>query len=249
MSSDTAYKHSVEVGGAVRAAERIVIPILSIVGPIHKLIDLGGGTGAWCRAFKSAGVEQVVCLDHPDARTDGLLIAESEFQAVNLALENPDPIMSDLAVCVEFAEHVPPDRAEWVVDFLTRSAQNVVFSAAIPGQGGIGHVNEQWPAFWTALFIRRGFTQLDIIRPQIVNDSLVPFWYRQNLFLYTSSPERFAHLPRLLPDDFLCIHVSVLERYLQPTLRTNVSRLIPALRKTIKHRLQQLINKLPTRLK
>src|SRR5579862_3100091 len=54
----------------------------------------------------------------------------------------------DLAMSFEVAEHLPPDAAKGFVDSLTRLAPLVLFSAAIPFQGGVGHINEQWPEYW-----------------------------------------------------------------------------------------------------
>jgi hypothetical protein len=45
----------------------------------------------------------------------------------------------DLAVCLEVAEHLPPERAESFIRELCDLAPVVLFSAAIPGQGGTGH--------------------------------------------------------------------------------------------------------------
>jgi hypothetical protein len=53
---------------------------------------------------------------------------------------------------LECAEHLPAHRAAPLVEWLTKSAPIVVFSAAIPGQGGKGHINEQPPDYWNDLF-------------------------------------------------------------------------------------------------
>lgn len=63
----------------------------------------------------------------------------------------------DLALCVETAEHLPPDRADFLVDLLTATGRVVFFSAAQPGQGGTGHINEQPRDWWLAKFHERGF--------------------------------------------------------------------------------------------
>jgi hypothetical protein len=60
----------------------------------------------------------------------------------------------------------------------------VLFSAAIPFQGGAGHVNEQWPTQWAARFATHGFVPLDVVRPAVWNDDRVAFWYAQNTVLY-----------------------------------------------------------------
>jgi hypothetical protein len=236
------YRHSLEVDGAIRAADRVVSAILGLVGPVRSVVDLGGGTGAWCRAFKTKGVERVLCLDHPDARSAGLLIDEREFRGLDLAKESPNPIPADLAISVEFAEHVSAARVEWVVNFLTQSARVILFSAAVPGQGGIAHVNEQWPSFWAQQFGHRGFTQLDVIRPLIVADEMIPYWYRQNLFLYAADPAPFSRFSRLLPAGFLALHESVPRVLEQPTLRAVLRRAGPALIEAVAFRLRRLLN-------
>jgi hypothetical protein len=50
----------------------------------------------------------------------------------------------DLAISMEVAEHLSPGRAPSFVDDLTGLAAVVLFSTAIPGPGGIGHINEPW---------------------------------------------------------------------------------------------------------
>ena len=42
----------------------------------------------------------------------------------------------DLAICVEYAEHLPEARAASFIGDLTKLAPAIAFSAAIPGQGG-----------------------------------------------------------------------------------------------------------------
>ncbi len=72
------------------------------------------------------------------------------------------------------------------MEFLTSCSDIILFSSAIPGQGGIGHINEQRPAFWRNLFQSMGYERVDIIRQKIIFDNSIPFWFRQNLFLYVN---------------------------------------------------------------
>jgi hypothetical protein len=69
---------------------------------------------------------------------------------------------------------------------LCSAADVVLFSAAIPGQGGPGseeHPNEQWQSYWAQLFVDAGYHAFDAIRPAIWTDRRIAFWYRQNAFL------------------------------------------------------------------
>ncbi len=53
-------------------------------------------------------------------------------------------VASGVAVCTEVAEHVGPAFADSLVDQLVALLDQIVFTAAVPGQiGGVGHVNEQ----------------------------------------------------------------------------------------------------------
>jgi len=102
----------------------------------------------------------------------------------------------DLAVSLEVGEHLPESAAKTFVESLTRLAPVVLFSAAIPGQGGTSHVNEQWPEYWSRLFANHGFDPADVVRPRIWGDERVEFWYAQNVILYAARSRR-ADFPEL----------------------------------------------------
>jgi hypothetical protein len=59
-----------------------------------------------------------------------------------------------------------------------------LFSAAVPGQTGDGHVNEQWPDYWIDKFKQQGYSFADIIRPAVWENEDVLWWYAQNTFLF-----------------------------------------------------------------
>jgi hypothetical protein len=83
-----------------------------------------------------------------------------------------------------------------LVRLLTRAAPLVLFSAAVPGQGGVGHRNEQWPDYWRQLFAEHGYRRLDPRRRHIWQDARVAGWYQQNLYLF-AAPDAIAHSERL----------------------------------------------------
>ena len=67
---------------------------------------------------------------------------------------------------------------------LCRASDVVLFSAAVPHQGGVGHINEQRQSYWADLFEAEGYDALDVIRPAVWSNTAVRFWHRQNLLLY-----------------------------------------------------------------
>lgn len=95
----------------------------------------------------------------------------------------------DLAVCLEVGEHLPDSAAETLVDSLCEAAPLIAFSAAIPAQGGPGHINEQWPEYWVEKFARRGLTGTGVLRMKIWEDTRIESWYRQNLLVFGSGLE------------------------------------------------------------
>lgn len=233
----TIYRHSDEVSASIRAAERIVPIILEVVGPVASVVDLGGGTGAWLRVFQESGVETILLIDSPTVESE-LLVGKESLQPADLDIEFPPVARFDLAVCVECAEHLRPDRAEKVIEWLTDAAERVVFSAAIPGQGGKGHINERPPEYWRDLFRERGFVRRDVLRPRILHDRDIPFWYRQNLYLFTRASVALAvEADDFIADDFELVYKNIIDAHRGPSsFRHVLGQLGPTLNSAIRRR-------------
>jgi hypothetical protein len=71
-----------------------------------------------------------------------------------------------------------------LVDSLARHGRAVLFSAAVPNQGGDHHLNEQWPGYWAQRFAAHGLAVVDAIRPTVWDDDSIAWWYRQNTLLF-----------------------------------------------------------------
>jgi len=93
----------------------------------------------------------------------------------------------DLCICLEIAEHLPFRYSKTLVNSLTDLSPVILFSAAIPLQGGEGHVNEQWPDYWASLFEKKGYVVVDYIRDKIWMDESVEWWYAQNSLFFADS--------------------------------------------------------------
>lgn len=197
------------------AATRIIPLLTEIIGRPESVLDLGGGTGGWCAAFKENGVTEVHCVDHPTARQSDLLVSDNEFIACDLDNRVPKVRKVDLALCIEVLEHLPPDRGLKAVNYLTKCSDVILFSAAIPGQGGTGHINEQWPDYWKSAFEDLGYECFDYIRPSIISDANIPYWLRQNIRIF-ARPEEIDNHPyesrSLIGNEFYLIHKSIAEK-------------------------------------
>jgi 2-polyprenyl-3-methyl-5-hydroxy-6-metoxy-1,4-benzoquinol methylase len=126
---------------------RVVAPLVYDLLRPRTVVDVGCGRGAWLRAFQECGVEHIQGLDGDYVDREMLLIAPQSFTPYDLSRLKKIDGHFDLAICLEVLEHLSPESGCNVVDALTGAASVVLFSAAIPGQGGTGHVNEQWPSY------------------------------------------------------------------------------------------------------
>ena len=88
------------------------------------------------------------------------------------------------------------ESADAFVESLVALGPVVLFSAAVPHQGGEHHVNEQWQTYWAELFAARGFVAVDAVRPHFWNDEHVVWWYRQNTIMYVRE-EKLGEYPEL----------------------------------------------------
>jgi len=167
---------------------RKVIPMLREWFPINSAVDAGCGDGSWLSVIAETGAERVLGLDGPWVDTAQLKIGEDSFRRCRIdeSLETGPDERFDLAMSLEVAEHLPPSRAPGFVSELCGLAPVVLFSAAIPDQGGHHHVNEQWPEYWAALFAQNGFRAVDALRMKVWNDPQVCWWYKQNIVLFAS---------------------------------------------------------------
>jgi SAM-dependent methyltransferase len=169
------------------AARTILGLTLDLLPPVRSAVDVGCGVGTWLRVIQERSVGTVRGLDGAWVRRDLLTIPVESFVAVDLKEPIPLSERFDLAISVEVAEHLPPDCAGTFVDSLVGLSDFVLFSAAIPHQGGKHHLNERWQDYWAGLFLARGYAVVDAIRPKIWEDDQIAFWYRQNVLLYVKS--------------------------------------------------------------
>lgn len=164
---------------------RTVVPyVVELTGRPGSVLDLGCGVGTWLSAFRASGVEDVLGVDGSWVPRDLLAIPEERFVAHDLKTPFDAGRSFDLAVSMEVIEHLPDAAGRDLVVSLTRHAPIVLFSAAIPFQGGTGHVNEKWPEYWAQLFAGQGFKVIDAVRRRIWTTPGVSWFIAQNTFLY-----------------------------------------------------------------
>lgn len=183
------------------SAQHVLALFNRIFSP-QSVIDVGCGIGTWLKAWQEINPHAFVFgVDGNQIASQHFYIDQSHYKMLDLTLPSqqllsqiPPPSESNknlekskpYALCqsLEVAEHLEEKYAYNFVHLLTSLSNVVLFSAALPYQGGTHHVNEQLPQFWQHLFQEHHFHCFDFLRAQILNQRQICPWYRQNIFVF-----------------------------------------------------------------
>lgn len=208
------------------AGAREIVPILRDLLHPESVLDVGCGVGTWLEIWESQGVTDLRGVDGP--YVDRLFrVRRDYFSPHDLSTPLHLGREFDLVTSFEVAEHLPAEKARLFVDSLVRHGPAIAFSAAIPGQPGLGHKNCQWPSYWAALFAEHGYVAVDAVRPRLWTNPRVAGYYRQNTLLYLDSSRlEPASLGLVISSHLDVVHPSVYsERVLVATWRLLLLRL------------------------
>jgi SAM-dependent methyltransferase len=194
---NTLYIHEENVHNLT--APREVIPIIMSITTPKSVLDVGCGIGTWLKVFEEHGIKDYLGVDGNYVDFKKLKIPQEKFHTQDLREYWSLNRKFDLAISLEVAEHLPAANADQFVKILVEHSDSIIFSAAIPGQSGQNHLNEQWPEYWETKFAKHGFYFYDIIRPEIWTNNKVEWWYKQNMFLVQRTK------PRSLPFNSLSV--------------------------------------------
>jgi SAM-dependent methyltransferase len=143
-----------------------------------RIIDVGCGPGIYVDALINQGHEVIgidVDKNTPYTRCD---VFSDEF----LKYDN-----FDLCLCLEVAEHLPERLADKFVKRLTHTSNTILFSAAIPGQGGHGHINCQPKEYWISKFNENNFILDEPATEKFLNFMRCGYhlgWLTQNAMIF-----------------------------------------------------------------
>lgn len=189
MSGFTPEAYAAIREGAERSA-RAALPVMLRLMQNSKhaagwpwgVLDVGAGEGLWSRARAELAPDALgVALDENPG--DGVRAWHADRREPLPLYHEPDGQRWPLVLCLELAEHLDAETGDWLVSELCRVGARIAWSAAVPGQRGLNHVNEQWPWYWARRFAAHGFVLRDPWREALWADEEVEPWYRQNLLL------------------------------------------------------------------
>lgn len=152
--------------GFKRAARRnaplFVQALQRCIPGVRRTLDVGCGTGEYIAALRVAGFD-AIGVEYSKRLRRECIRKGIEVHPFDIAEPTPLPPGApfDLAYSLEVAEHISEDLSDALVSYLSCASDRVVFTAAQPGQGGTGHVNEQPRAYWVEKFHAHSALRLD----------------------------------------------------------------------------------------
>jgi hypothetical protein len=173
---------------AIADARSVMEAVAASFPDAASCVDVGAGTGRYVHAARQLG------LDAAGVERSGVgrRMARERIgvDLIPFRIGRSSPISADLAYSFEVAEHVPARRARRFVEFVSACAPLVIMTAASPGQGGTGHLNEQPRAYWVDLFSEQSFSEDEDGEARLAGllslEKLSPHWRTTNLFVFHS---------------------------------------------------------------
>lgn len=189
-----------------------ILPYVQKYIDVKNVIDVGCGVGTWLKAWQDMKPDtKVFGIDGNSVDHSLFFISTECYQRVDLTQDSQQILQNlsfkpngggvkpfSLAQSLEVAEHFDAQYAKNFITLLTSLADVVLFSAAIPHQGGTHHVNEQPPAYWAELFAQHDYVCLDYIRMQVWHNPKIESWYRQNTLVFVHK-RQLEHFEGIAP--------------------------------------------------
>lgn len=163
-------------------ADRLAVWIKDTIKP-KKVLDLGSGPGIHVYALDEVGIK-VMGVDS-DERVDGRnLLVQDNLLTLN------GKYTSDCVICFEVAEHIDPQFADEIVRNIYESIEpggKLLFTAAKPGQGGVGHINNRPKSYWANKFEERGLVRNEQLEIELIFYCLQGYhmgWFVNNIMVF-----------------------------------------------------------------
>ncbi len=161
-------------------AERLAKWISSALPP-GSVLDIGCGPGTYVDALRTFGISaRGVDIDDRVKGKEHLM-----YQSL---FDLDDTDKADTVICLEVAEHIDESFADLVAYQVARCAKKtLIWTAAQPGQGGIGHINCQPREYWDKRLTEQGLVrniELETRMLEFIVQGPHMGWFRNNVMLF-----------------------------------------------------------------
>ena len=147
-----------------------------------EVVDIGCGSGLYVNSLRDQKIKAVGYDINPIVEGKKYLNKKSIFDINH---------KSELIICLEVAEHIETKHNDEIVESLYNNLKpggTLIFTAAFPGQQGIGHINCQPKEYWL-----EKFTNIGLIRNTKAEDNWEKTmskerhmgWFRINKLIFT----------------------------------------------------------------
>jgi 2-polyprenyl-3-methyl-5-hydroxy-6-metoxy-1,4-benzoquinol methylase len=145
------------------------------------VLDIGCGPGTYVKALRNLGID-AIGIDI-DPRIEGVpgLCKESLFDSEK---------SGELVLCLEVAEHIENEYSEDIAIAVAGAVNHdgiLIWSAAHPGQGGVGHINCQTKEYWQELLELQGLKrwhELESMMIEHIANGYHMGWFLQNAMIF-----------------------------------------------------------------
>jgi len=149
-------------------ADRLAQFIKYVIRP-NRVIDIGCGPGHFVESMLDIGID-AVGIDIDERIGDKPYLFRQDILSTKLT--------ADVCICLEVVEHIHEDHADDIIYKISNMfTDTLIFTAAQPGQGGVGHINCQYPEYWNEKFIRNGCVR------NIMMEDILRYYCKQGRYM------------------------------------------------------------------
>lgn len=148
------------------------------------VIDLGCGPGTYVECFNELGIDAIGY--DIDPRVEG----KPDLFCQDLLTVTPEK-KADVVLCMEVAEHMDESKNKEIIQAILRCLAPkgyLIWTAAAPGQGGVGHINCKPKEYWKDLMSNTpGLCHMPGIEEELIKDMSRGYhmgWFVQNLLVF-----------------------------------------------------------------
>jgi len=145
---------------------------------IKSVVDFGCAGGYYLEGMYESGCRHIMGFEYAyDNVKDFISEKMKPFIQYGNVMEHIDCGKFDCSMSIEVVEHILNEKSDLMVDNLTNASNRyIIFTAAPPGQGGTGYINEQPKEFWIEKMSSRGFVLIPEVTQKLQAElNTIPF--------------------------------------------------------------------------
>ena len=174
-------------------AKRLSAWVADVLKP-DKILDIGCGPGTYVEEMRKQNLNAFGYDIDERVKGKPFLTQQSLFDIEDTG---------SAVICLEVAEHIDFIKNKEITQSLVsclRPGGILIWSAAAPGQGGVGHINCQTKEYWEQLFLELPVNRLCDVEEKLlayIKNGYHMGWFVQNLLVFKKQAD--ATFDKLLP--------------------------------------------------